>query len=211
MSSLRCVSCQSLPRLLTRPYGKTRPSALRRINIDLDLSDAKYNGVKTSRRQLLEDDTNGNAEADHGLTSDEESEHAADDGSDSETSIAIDGEASHVKDDGPVRSSPESANPSPSLQEHDLTSALQASRLADRQKGKAISRQMVSANQYSLPTIPPFKLCGSSLAFLGYFGRCSDQAAKGYDQHEHSPSSELLLFSPLQASAWLITPACSLP
>lgn len=159
--------------LLTRPYGKTRPSALRKINIDLDVSDAKYNGVKTSRRQLLEDDTNGNVDADHDPTSDEESEHATNDGSDSESSSDNDGKAARNEDDEPSRSSSEFANRSPTLQEHDLTSALQASRLADRQKGKAISRQMVGPNRsYHLPShrlrsVGLFSASGTLWSMLG--------------------------------------------
>lgn len=125
--------------MLTRPYGKIRPSSLRRINLDLDVSDAKYNGVRTSRQQLLEDDTNDNVDDELTSDGDDHSDHSEDD--ESEASGPSDGESLNDADDQPARPP---VDPSQSLQEQDLTSALQASRLADRQKGKAISRQLVS-------------------------------------------------------------------
>lgn len=132
-------------------FDETRPSTLRRINLDLDVSDPKYNGVKTSRRQLVQDDGDDIDDEDD----DDEDQYASSSQHDAATAkisrtVVDDSSSASEEGDGTpsgersTSNEPQRSLPPNTLQEQDLTSALQASRLADREKGKAISRQLVS-------------------------------------------------------------------
>lgn len=173
-------------------FDSRSPSALRKKNLDLDVSDPKYDGVKTTRRQLLE-------ESDHDSIPEDESLHSdADSNDDDELDHdSASGSASGNEDDVD-NGVPKAKSPSPESDaedaQDDMTSALQQSRLADRQKGKAITRQLVRSIPLCLFTI---KLAHRvfTTANVGYDRRCTNKAAEGCYEHQRPPSCAYL--SPL--------------
>lgn len=126
------------------------PSALRKQNLDLEVSDPKYDGVKTTRKQLLED-------SDHdSIPMDEDESIHSDADSNDDDSVADSNSGSAIEEDEEqeAKDTTKARSPSPEVAQDDMTSALQQSRLADRQKGKAITRQLVrtSHQHSSIPT-----------------------------------------------------------
>lgn len=117
----------------------TRPSALRKNNLGLDVSDPKYSGVKTSRKHLL-DSPSDSDQSDYESRSEDE-----DVGPDHGPKMDEDSASENSEDDSEVHSPPHSPQQS-AQKEDDFTTALQQSRMADRQKGKAITRQLVSSS-----------------------------------------------------------------
>ncbi|KAF7294519.1 Sorting nexin-41 [Mycena kentingensis (nom. inval.)] len=127
-------------------YLEVGPSALRKLQT---VADPIYDGVKTSRKQLMEaDEEEGSEPEDSASGSDED-----DAGGDGEG----EGEASqHTPSESEEEADANAQQPSAAATKEpadELSSALQKTRDADRKKGKAVARQIkaVSAAQ-RLPT-----------------------------------------------------------
>lgn len=146
-------------------YIEVGPSALRKIHDSV--SDPKYDGVRISRTELENSDSDHtNAESsddvpDPALTpvtsEDEESQH--------EDAIDEDSEHSPVltRHRQAVQSAPLNSGPAPHPQpEDELSSALKRTREEERKKGKAVSRQMVR-----IASVSSALLDSSSESFLG--------------------------------------------
>lgn len=120
-----------------------RPSSLRRLQ---SVADPKYEGVKTSRKQLME-------------SSDQEPSDLEDDDADGDSESGAEGEEGEQHDDSqsiPSESEPEETGeerqttlPSGKQSDteldpaEDLPSTLRKTREEDRTKGKAVSQQIV--------------------------------------------------------------------
>lgn len=177
-------------------FDSRSPSALRKKNLDLDVSDPKYDGVKTTRRQLLEESDHDSIPEDDSLHSDADSNVDDELGHDSASDSASEDE------DNVDNGIPKAKSPSPESDAEDarddMTSALQQSRLADRQKGKAITRQLVCSIP---PCLFPITLAHRvfTAANVGYDRRCTNKAPKGRYEHQRPPSCaylSTLLFLP---------------
>ncbi len=171
------------------------------------MSDPKYDGIRTSRRQLYEDDDAASEDEgadDESMVNDEEqelSEGATDDDeelrSPVEDGVSQDESGSASDDETPQsrsqaarrqvseasaglsridlgRSETPADQPGDSQPEGDIAANLRITHEADRRKGKAVSRQIVSS-----PSM--FSNVASSVGctgFVGYATRCTHTATK---------------------------------
>jgi Ca2+-dependent lipid-binding protein len=133
-----------------------RPSELRKLQDSL--ADPKYEGVRTSRkaleeRQYEESEIDSEDEEDefaglHGGSSDvdrdgEEPDNSEGDESQMNEDEDSEGDSEDVTDEAPPSSLRPPKRPAPE-QEEDPTSALKQAREADKKKGQAVAKQIVS-------------------------------------------------------------------
>lgn len=117
------------------------PSTLRRLQ---SVADPKYEGVKTSRKQLMEDSDHEPSDLENDYP-DEESEpdDQSGDEEDDNQSIPSQSEPEEASDEPHATSPPpKKSNLEPEPAE-DLSSTLRKTREEDRKKGKAVSQQIV--------------------------------------------------------------------
>jgi protein AATF/BFR2 len=128
--------------------GSASPSALRKLQDGI--SDPKYDGVKTTRKRLLQENSEDEevGSEDGGITEDDEfnqnsreEDQSVDEGEANEISSGSDED----NEEPPPASQNASLNTSAKdhLPSDDLTSTLQKTREEDRKKGRAVSRQLV--------------------------------------------------------------------
>ncbi|KAJ7453982.1 apoptosis-antagonizing transcription factor [Mycena galericulata] len=123
-------------------YVDVGPSALRRLQ---SVADPKYEGVKTSRKQLMEESDRdlGNLEddsPDENSESDAQSNRGGDD-EDDDQSIPSESEPEETNEEPEGTSPPKRSNLEPDPAE-DLPSTMRKTREEDRKKGKAVSQQI---------------------------------------------------------------------
>lgn len=116
---------------------RRRPSALRKIHDSV--ADPKYDGKRTTRRQLLESEEASDAE-EHDASSEDEA------GLSAESQSMDEDESEKNEDEDNSGELEEAVTEARSMQPEpvdDLSSTLRKTRDEDRTKGKAISRQLV--------------------------------------------------------------------
>ncbi|KZT70719.1 TRAUB-domain-containing protein [Daedalea quercina L-15889] len=141
-------------------YVEVAPSAIRKLHDNV--TDPKYDGVRTSRKQLMEDSDEGRASDDDDLDGSVPSESAEEENSDAADEHAADEDSEDEDEEGSAHGrTEEEASPSPSAlagsaqvneasnqpvnnpePSGDLASNLRKTREEDRRKGKAVSRQI---------------------------------------------------------------------
>ncbi|KAH7927856.1 TRAUB-domain-containing protein [Leucogyrophana mollusca] len=126
-------------------YVDVGPSALRKLHDSI--ADPKYEGVKTSRSQIMDDDDDDELDSELDQEGDQGgSEEHSDEGQDDDELPSSDSEADHAqpKMPPPRTTTPKvSAHvPDPLVPADDLASSLRKTRDEDRKKGKAVSRQI---------------------------------------------------------------------
>ncbi|TFK51679.1 TRAUB-domain-containing protein [Heliocybe sulcata] len=129
-------------------YLDVGPSAIRRLHDSI--ADTKYEGVRTSRKQLLEEDEDEDEGHDPSGNEGDDVQDPSDQEEEEEIPSESVSEGDEVDDLPPprsVKSSPGKANgPRPSkltpAPAEDLSSTLRQTREEDRKKGKAVSRQL---------------------------------------------------------------------
>jgi protein AATF/BFR2 len=139
------VSTDVLCELAFPIIGSARPSTLRKLHDGI--SDPKYDGVKTTRKRLLQEDVEEGNEEGSAAEGEGFSEHSREEDQPSEELSAneICSRSNGDNQEPPPASQNVSLNKS--VQDYrpsdDLTSTLQKTRDEDRKKGRAISRQLV--------------------------------------------------------------------
>ena len=147
-------------------FGMLRPSSLRRMN--QSVADPKYEGVRTSRKELMENEIEDNSEEDNSGEDDEERHHEEDEEKSEEGRVRSDvpSEKQPWKSNGAISdedvpsgsedgseasqrenrvnqntpSKPQSENIGPT---EDVSSILKKKREEDLEKGQAVKRQVV--------------------------------------------------------------------
>lgn len=114
-----------------------RPSSLRKLHDGI--SDPKYDGVRTSRKQLLE------GSEDEATSDEEESEDAVGPGDSAgeDDDMQSESEATSIDDDENENSSTKPHTEHDQEDISNMPNTLQKTREDDRRKGKAITRQIV--------------------------------------------------------------------
>ncbi|KAJ7281886.1 apoptosis antagonizing transcription factor-domain-containing protein [Mycena rebaudengoi] len=121
-------------------YVDVGPSALRRLQ---SIADPKYEGVKTSRKQLMEssDEEPSEVEEDYPGDESESDNPSQDEGQDSPEESEPEKGASEEERSAPLQPLPKQST-SDSNPVEDLPSTLKQTREEDRKKGKAVSQQI---------------------------------------------------------------------
>ncbi|KAJ7149531.1 apoptosis-antagonizing transcription factor [Mycena crocata] len=121
-------------------YVDVGPSTLRRLQ---SVADPKYEGVKTSRKQLMEESDQEASDFDENYSEDND-ESDVQSGDDEGKSVPSQSEREEISEEERPTSPPaKRANPEPELDAaDDLPSALKKTREDDRKKGKAVSQQI---------------------------------------------------------------------
>lgn len=186
------LNCVLSPKILLSP----RPSALR--NRLPSVADAKYEGVRVSRKQLLEDSVEGSDEHEHeeqaegGLEKYASNDEDDVDSDDQGEGGSVQGSHDHVferrlpsaseESDGgsesegenPPTLEPSEQVPAAQVPSDDVTSTLQKTRENDIKKGQAVKRQIVRLLLFL--SQPP--LTSNNIGFMGHSARYPDTASK---------------------------------